>query len=112
MSSHAKPRILAVAIGAALLLGGGLAAQAVADTAPKPAPVAPKVVTVPKPNSVPAKPAPAAPKVVTAPKPGAAPKPAPAAPEPVAATKPVPASTPAPAPARAGDAPRVIAPGK
>ncbi|MYS10463.1 polysaccharide deacetylase family protein, partial [Streptomyces sp. SID6041] len=50
MSSHAKrtfrarPRILGVVAGAALLLGGGgFAAQALADSGPQPAPAAPKV---------------------------------------------------------------------
>ncbi|MCZ0979889.1 hypothetical protein O1L60_15165 [Streptomyces diastatochromogenes] len=38
MSSRAKPKILAVALGAVLLIGGGFVAQAVADSAPRPAP--------------------------------------------------------------------------
>ncbi|MGW6236098.1 hypothetical protein [Streptomyces sp. NPDC055094] len=51
MSSHAKPnrrslrRGMGAAIGAALLLGGGFATQAVADSGEKkPSPVAPDVV--------------------------------------------------------------------
>ncbi|WP_116209600.1 hypothetical protein [Streptomyces olivoreticuli] len=51
MSLHAKwnyrprPRVLGAVTGVALLLGGGFAAQAVADSSPKPAPAAPKVIT-------------------------------------------------------------------
>ncbi|MGW1121592.1 hypothetical protein ACWD5B_31500 [Streptomyces tanashiensis] len=97
MSSHARrnhrprPRLLGVVAGAALLLGGGFAAQAFADSGPKPAPVAPEAAPA----------APAAPKAVNAPTPAPAPK---------VVTAPKPA--PAPVPAPAGDAPRVIAPGK
>ncbi|WP_406496469.1 hypothetical protein OG936_20355 [Streptomyces sp. NBC_00846] len=49
--SHAKwnprlsPRALGAVTGAALLLGGGFAVQAVADSGVKPAPAAPKAVT-------------------------------------------------------------------
>ncbi|MFF2964585.1 hypothetical protein ACFVT1_38190 [Streptomyces sp. NPDC057963] len=48
---HAKwnrrlsPRALGAVTGAALLLGGGFAVQAVADSGVKPAPAAPKAVT-------------------------------------------------------------------
>jgi hypothetical protein len=103
MTTHAKrdyrprPRLLGAVAGAVLLLGGGFVAQAVADSGPKPAPVAPDA-------------APAAPKVVTAPKP-VAPKPVPA-PASAAPKVSAPKPTPAPVPAPAGDAPRVIAPGK
>ncbi|WP_406340583.1 hypothetical protein [Streptomyces sp. NBC_00648] len=51
MSSHAKrnyrprPRVLGAVTGVALLLGGGFAAQAVADSGATPAPAAPKVAT-------------------------------------------------------------------
>ncbi|WP_411111458.1 hypothetical protein [Streptomyces sp. c-19] len=125
MSSHIKrnrrPRILGVVSGLALLIGGGFAAQAVADSGAKPAPAAPRADTAagPSADSTPA----AAP--VPATKPTAAPAPAAeptAAPVPAApAVKPtavapapapaVPAATPAPVPAPAEDAPRVIAPG-
>ncbi|MFE5098213.1 hypothetical protein ACFRCI_50485 [Streptomyces sp. NPDC056638] len=49
--SHTKwnrrlsPRALGAVTGAALLLGGGFAVQAVADSGVKPAPAAPKAVT-------------------------------------------------------------------
>ncbi|WP_234106245.1 hypothetical protein [Streptomyces venezuelae] len=96
MSSHAKrnfrprPRVLGVVTGAALLLGGGFAVQAFADSGPRPAPK----VAAPAPESAPA------PKPVPAVKPVPAPAPAPA-------VKPV----PAPAPAPVGGVPRVVRPG-
>ncbi|MFB7240134.1 hypothetical protein ACFCXK_35775, partial [Streptomyces sp. NPDC056269] len=98
MSSHAKrtfrprPRILGVITGAALLLGGGgFAAQALADSGPRPVPAAPKVSV---PDAAPAAPA-AAPAPAVAPK--AVPKAAaPAAPAPAA--KPVAAPAPGAAP--------------
>lgn len=111
MSSHAKrnfrprPRVLGVVTGAALLLGGGFAVQAFADSGPRPAPAAPKVAA-PAPESAPApKPVPAV-KPVPAPAPAPAVKPAPA-PAPAPAVKPV----PAPAPAPVGGVPRVVRPG-
>ncbi|MGW4852267.1 hypothetical protein ACWEPZ_13685, partial [Streptomyces sp. NPDC004288] len=61
MSSHARrslrprPRLLGAVAGAALLLGGGFAAQAFADAGPKPVPAAPTV-----PDAVPPAPEPAA----------------------------------------------------
>ncbi|MEU7703031.1 hypothetical protein [Streptomyces sp. NPDC039028] len=79
MSSHVKrtfrtrPRILGVVAGAALLIGGGgFAAQALADSGPRPAPARPKASA---PDAAPAAPAPAAPKPA-APATPAAPKPA------------------------------------
>ncbi|OAR22631.1 hypothetical protein A8W25_23780 [Streptomyces sp. ERV7] len=51
MSSHAKrnhrpsSRLLGAVTGVALLMGGGFAAQAVADSGATPAPAAPKVAT-------------------------------------------------------------------
>ncbi|MER8044933.1 hypothetical protein [Streptomyces sp. NPDC094032] len=69
-----RPRILGVVAGAALLLGGAFAAQAVADSSPKPAPAAPKVVTAPKQTPAPAgkqstpKPAPAPAQAENAPR--------------------------------------------
>ncbi|MFC9594902.1 hypothetical protein ACFTUC_34570, partial [Streptomyces sp. NPDC056944] len=86
MSSHARrslrprsPRLLGAVAGAALLLGGGFAAQAFADSGPKPVPAAPTA-----PDAAPAAPKPvAAPQPATAPKVVTAPKPVarPAAPE-------------------------------
>ncbi|MFC9379301.1 hypothetical protein ACFT0G_13060, partial [Streptomyces sp. NPDC057020] len=84
MSSHAKrtfrprPRILGVITGAALLLGGGgFAAQALADSGPRPVPATPKVAV---PDAAPA--APAAP--AAAPAPAVAPKAVPKAAAPAA----------------------------
>ncbi|MEU3479080.1 hypothetical protein ACI2LO_16890 [Streptomyces sp. NPDC033754] len=96
-------RILGAVTGAALLLGGAFAAQAVADSGPKPAP---KVVT---PGDAAAKPAskPASKPAVVKP----ASKPAVVKPAPKPAVV-KPASKPAVAkPVPAENAPRVIAPG-
>ncbi|MEU2873253.1 hypothetical protein ABZ769_29305 [Streptomyces olivoreticuli] len=83
MSLHAKwnyrphLRVLGAVTGVALLLGGGFAAQAVADSSAKPAPAAPKVTTTgdaaaPQAASKPGVSKPAGtPKVVDAGKPGA-----------------------------------------
>ncbi|MFD0154237.1 hypothetical protein ACWGQ4_30395 [Streptomyces sp. NPDC055721] len=110
MNHHPRRRrILGAVTGAALLLGGAFAAQAVADSGPKPAP---KVVTPGE-----AAPKPAAPK--PAPKPAvvksAAPKPAVVKPAPSPAVgKPAPSPAPQHAvakPVPAENAPRVIAPG-
>ncbi|WP_344117505.1 hypothetical protein [Streptomyces blastmyceticus] len=82
MSLHAKwnyrprPRVLGAVTGVALLLGGGFAAQAVADSSANPAPAAPKVTTTgdaatPQAASKPDVSKPAdTPKVVDAGKPG------------------------------------------
>ncbi|MGK4582332.1 hypothetical protein [Kitasatospora sp. HPMI-4] len=88
MSSHAKLnyrprlRVLGTVTGVALLLGGGFAAQAVADSGAKPAPAAPKVTTTGD----------AAPKVVEPGKSGGAPK--------------------VVEPGKSGGAPKVVEPGK
>ncbi|KJK59544.1 hypothetical protein [Saccharothrix sp. ST-888] len=103
MSVHAKsnyrprPRVLAVATGVALLLGGGFAAQAVAHSGVQPAPAAPKVTTTGD----------AAPQVVSTPdgsKPAGAPKV-------VEAGRPAEVVKPGAGSAPAENAPRVIQPG-
>ncbi|MEU6976469.1 MULTISPECIES: hypothetical protein [unclassified Streptomyces] len=102
MSVHSKrnlrrPRALGLVAGVALLLGGGFAAQAFADSGTKPAP-APAPATAPD----------AAPAVSTPGAPAPAPAPKVASPAKGAAA---PGSTAAPAPAPADTAPRVISPG-
>ncbi|WP_406252538.1 hypothetical protein OH786_14135 [Streptomyces atratus] len=102
MSTHTKwnhrlrPRVLGTVTGVALLLGGGFAVQAVADSGVKPAPAAPKVTT----------PGDAAPQTVSKPvgsKPAGTPKV-------VEAGKQADAGKPGTAPVPA-EAPRVIKPG-
>ncbi|GAA1374630.1 hypothetical protein [Streptomyces beijiangensis] len=104
MSLHAKwnqgsrPRVLGAVTGVALLLGGGFAVQAVADSDVKPASTAPKVTTggdsAPQVTSDSA----GSPKVV---KPGKA----------AGAGKAVGAGTSGAGSDHAGNAPRVISPG-
>ncbi|MDJ0344447.1 hypothetical protein QMK19_20955 [Streptomyces sp. H10-C2] len=103
MSLHAKrnyrprPRVLGTVTGVALLLGGGFAAQAVADSGVRPAPAAPKVATTGD----------AAPEAAS--KPGVS-KPT-GTPKVVDAGKPADAGKPGAGPAPAENAPRVIQPG-
>ncbi|MFB7666805.1 hypothetical protein ACFC1R_23120 [Kitasatospora sp. NPDC056138] len=112
MSVHAKsnyrprPRVLAVVTGVALLLGGGFAAQAAADSGVKPAPAAPKVTTsgdaAPKVESAPGVSTPGGgPKVV---EPGGGPKV-------VEPGKPAEVVKPGAGSGPAENAPRVIQPG-
>ncbi|GAA3489552.1 hypothetical protein [Streptomyces cremeus] len=124
MSMHRKltrPRLFGAVASVAVVLGGAFAAQAVADTAPAPAPpksgpAAPE--TAPEAAPAPAdqtRPAPAAPEAALAP--AGEPRPAPAAPVADDKTRPAPAAPVAdgktrPAPAGKSDAaPRVVEPG-
>ncbi|WP_405854251.1 hypothetical protein OG361_16400 [Streptomyces sp. NBC_00090] len=106
MNRHPRRRILGAVTGVALLLGGAFAAQAVADPGAKPAP---KVVTPAESAADAAAVTPAD----TAPKPASKPavvKPGTDRPEAVkpGVSKPVPATDSVPA----GNAPRVITPGR
>ncbi|MFE5714306.1 hypothetical protein ACFQ7J_26250 [Streptomyces sp. NPDC056501] len=105
MNHHPRRRrILGAVTGAALLLGGAFAAQAVADSGPKPAP---KVVTPGEAAPKPAVPKPAPKPAVVKPGPKPAPKPAVVKP----ASKEASPAEASPRPAPAENAPRVIAPG-
>ncbi|MFD7090244.1 hypothetical protein ACFV94_20960 [Streptomyces sp. NPDC059896] len=110
MSSHAKPnrrslrRGMGAAIGAALLLGGGFATQAVADSAEKkPSPVAPDVVDGGTSAGEAKAPKSVAPEVVAEGKPGGEAR-APKAAAPEAAAESVPAAE--------GKAPKVVSEGR
>ncbi|MEU0281608.1 hypothetical protein [Streptomyces sp. NPDC006195] len=120
MSSHAKPnrrslrRGMGAAIGAALLLGGGFATQAVADSGEKkPSPVAPDVVDDGTSAGEAKAPKAVAPEVVAEGKPGGEVKaPEAVAPKVVAEGKPGGEAVAESVPAAEGKAPKAVSEGR